>query len=155
MEVASRQTASPDQGLTVVGLTPTRSGKSSNAGISSSNASMADSDDHNGLLDKLKLDKLKIGRRGSVDDRRKSSDTGRRLSRLIGSRRRHKKDSGNADEHHNDDEDSLRSGVDQKDNIIGMNTSAGLEDTLSPPSGRLDRKDSIASSLLTEDSDTE
>ena len=151
MEPSPRLGLSPDRGFAAT-LTPTRSGKSS-IGISSSEASIDGHEhEHGNFLDKLKLDKLKIGsRRGSVDERRKSSDTaGRRLSRLIGSKRRNKKDDAAAAA---EAEEALRGRVGTRDgdsaDTLGI-SSPGASNGRSPQ-----RRDSIASSLLTDDSDAE
>lgn len=152
MDSATRLGPSPDRGFAAT-LTPTRSGKSSNVGISSSEASIDGHEhEHGNFLDKLKLDKLKIGgRRGSVDERRKSSDTaGRRLSRLIGSKRRNKKDDAAAAA---EAEEALRGRVGNRDGDSADTLGISSPDASKGRSPQ--RRDSIASSLLTDDSDAE
>jgi len=152
MDPSPRLGQSPDRGFAAT-LTPTRSGKSSNVGISSSEASIDGHEhEHGNFLDKLKLDKLKIGgRRGSVDERRKSGDTaGRRLSRLIGSKRRNKKDEAAAAA---EAEESLRGRVGTRDGDSADTLGISSPDASNGRSPQ--RRDSIASSLLTDDSDAE
>lgn len=138
MEVDSRLEIPPEQPLSGT-LTPTRSHKSSSFRIASSNASINDNEeDRGGLIEKLKLDKLKIGRRGSIDERRKSVDVGRKLSKLIAPKRRRRKDA----------EESAESELRNR-----KEADASGSDILSITSSnrRLQRRDSVASSLLTDE----
>jgi len=89
-------------------------------------------------MDKLKLDKLKIGRRGSMDDRRKSVDVGRRLSKLIAPKRRKRKDAEEAaEEEARGRKEGDVSGSDLQSITSSVNQSQ--------------RRDSIADSLLTDE----
>lgn len=140
MEIDSRLGVSPDHGFPST-LTPTRSQKSSNAGISSSNASIDGNDNDRSLLDKLKLDKFKIGGRRSVDERRKSVDVGRRFSKLIAPKRRKRQDA---------EEAAAEEARGRKEGDASASDLASITSSINRPQ----RRDSVASSLLT-DEDTE
>lgn len=89
-------------------------------------------------MDKLKLDKLKIGRRGSMDERRKSVDVGRRISKLIAPKRRKRKDAEEAaEEEARGRKEGDVSGSDLQSITSSVNQSQ--------------RRDSIADSLLTDE----